>query len=91
MTTAKLREKGQVTLPPNVRAALGVNEGDQIEFEIGAGGIVTMTGLKLIPADQAWFWTESWQAGEREASEEIAAGRGTVHETAEDFLNSLEG
>lgn len=27
-----------------------------------------------IPADQRWFWTETWQAGEREATTQIAAG-----------------
>jgi antitoxin PrlF len=25
--------------------------------------------------DQAWFWTDGWQAGEREADADIAAGR----------------
>ena len=25
--------------------------------------------------DQAWFWTPEWQAGEKEASEEIQQGR----------------
>lgn len=28
----------------------------------------------VVPADQRWFWIEEWQAGEREASAEIAAG-----------------
>jgi hypothetical protein len=30
--------------------------------------------MTSIPTDQRWFWTEEWQAGEREASEQIAAG-----------------
>ncbi|WP_241990079.1 MULTISPECIES: hypothetical protein [unclassified Streptomyces] len=38
-----------------------------------------MHGLRKIRTDQAWFWTERWQAGEREASEDIAAGRTTRH------------
>jgi hypothetical protein len=28
-----------------------------------------------IDADQAWFWTPEWQAGEREAEEESRTGR----------------
>jgi hypothetical protein len=28
----------------------------------------------VVPADQRWFWTPKWLAGEREASAEIAAG-----------------
>lgn len=34
-----------------------------------------MRPTKLIDADQAWFWAKAWQRGEREASEDIAAGR----------------
>ena len=32
-------------------------------------------------ADQAWFWTPEWQAGEREASEQIAAGATTSYDS----------
>ena len=41
-------------------------------------------GYVLIPTDQAWFFTPGWLAGEREADQEIAAGRGAVHESAEE-------
>ncbi|HUJ95643.1 MAG TPA: AbrB/MazE/SpoVT family DNA-binding domain-containing protein [Terriglobales bacterium] len=46
MSTATLTSKGQVTIPVKVRAALGVNAGDRIEFvEQGKGqfGIVAAT------------------------------------------------
>ena len=43
-----------------------------------------------IPADQAWFWTERWQAGEREADEDIAAGRVSHAMDVDDFLAHLE-
>jgi hypothetical protein len=39
---------------------------------------------------QAWFWTREWQAKEREADEDIAAGRGTTYESDEAFLGALE-
>lgn len=89
MARAKLRDKGQLTLPPEVRAALGVDEGDVVEFEV-KDGAVTLHGWKMIPADQAWFWTAAWQGGEHEASADIAARRTTVHETPDDFLRSLD-
>ena len=44
---------------------------------------------RLIP-DQAWFWTEVWQAGEREVDRQIAAGEGTVYYTDEDFEAALK-
>jgi antitoxin PrlF len=43
-----------------------------------------------IPTDQAWFFTPEWLAGEREADEDIAAGRGTVHESGEDMFAHLD-
>ncbi len=39
--------------------------------------------------DQAWFWTEEWQSGEREASQQMEAGQGVTYATGEDFLASL--
>ena len=50
-----LRQKGQITLPAEIREALHVEDGDEIEFELTSDGRVLMSGLKMIPADQAWF------------------------------------
>jgi hypothetical protein len=44
---------------------LHVPEGDEVEFTRHDDGTVTLRGLKTIPADQAWFWSPQWQAGER--------------------------
>lgn len=85
-----LRDKGQLTIPASVRKALNVSPGDEIEFEVRGAGEVLIRGLKMIPADQAWFWTESWQRGEREATEDIAAGRTEVFKDPSDFLDSLD-
>ena len=42
--------------------------------------------MVTVPADQAWFWTPEWQAGEREADEDIRAGRvRTFHDIDEMF------
>ncbi len=45
---------------------------------------------KDIDPDQAWFWTERWQQMEREADEDIAAGRVKVFDDAESFLEHLD-
>lgn len=86
-----LREKGQLTLPSEIRSALHVDAGDDIEFVLLSSGEVVLRGLKMIPADQAWFWTESWQRGERQASEEIAAGKVETFKDEESFIAFLEG
>lgn len=50
-----------------------------------------MRGLKMIPAAQAWFWTTSWQSGERQASEEIANRQlSRVYENIDEMFTDLE-
>jgi hypothetical protein len=44
---------------------------------------------KLIDATQAWFWTPSWQQGERTADADLAAGRGETFDSGEAFLDAL--
>lgn len=43
-----------------------------------------------IDPEQAWFWTREWQEKEREADEDLVAGRGTRYERDEDFLAALD-
>lgn len=85
---ARLRPKGQVTLPASVREALHIDTGDDVAFEV-KNGMVTLVGLKAMPADQAWFWTDEWQAGEHEADQEIGAGEGTIHKSADAMFDAL--
>lgn len=40
--------------------------------------------------DQTWFWTPEWQAKEREADADIAAGRVTYFDSDEAFLDALD-
>ena len=39
--------------------------------------------------DQAWYWTEQWQAGERAAEADLAAGRYQDFDAMEDFIKDL--
>lgn len=43
-----------------------------------------------IDPEQAWFWTQKWQEREREADEDLAAGRVTRFESDQDFLAELD-
>ena len=83
-TLVEVSERGTITLPkPYREAAL-------YEIRRRQGG-----GLELIPqhtvdAAQAWFWSERWQAMEREADAAIAAGRVRRFKSADDFLEELD-
>jgi len=85
-----LRDRGQVTLPREVREALHVDAGDELIFEMTDQGVL-VRGMKMIPAEQAWFWSDEWQRGEREASQDVAKGRTTQHTDVEDMFNTLRG
>ena len=88
MTLMKIRPKGQITLPDAVRKAANLADGDYLEVSVEEGAVV-MRPKKLIDADQAWFWTEAWQRGEREASQDIAKGRTRRSDDADAFLDTL--
>lgn len=84
-----LRARSQLTLPPEIRQALNVSEGDEIMFQPEADGTVRLIPARIIPASQAWFWTEEWQQGEREVDADIAAGRTTGPLSPEEFFAYL--
>ena len=70
----QVRKKAQLTLPLSVRQKLGVEEGDFMDVQVRDGEIVLKV-KKLVDKEQAWFWTKRWQQGEKEAEEDIHAGR----------------
>lgn len=39
--------------------------------------------------EQAWFWTPEWQAGEREADAQLAAGKSENYQSGADFMAAL--
>jgi AbrB family looped-hinge helix DNA binding protein len=86
---ARLRAKRQITLPSELADQLHLEEGDLISFEPTKDGIL-MRPQKLIDATQAWFWTPRWQAMERQADEDLKAGRYRDFDTDEEFLKSLK-
>jgi hypothetical protein len=43
-----------------------------------------------VAEDQVWFWSDEWQAGEREAEADIAAGRVRAFDSMDDLLADLE-
>ncbi len=89
MPVSVIRAKGQVTIPQGVREAAHLEEGDPVEIELTAEGIL-LRPKKLIDASQAWFWSQDWQQGEREASADIKAGRVETWGSSEAFLASLD-
>ena len=83
-TLVEVSNRGTITLPKAYRDA------NLYEVRPREGG-----GLELIPqhaidASQAWFWSERWQAMEREADADIAAGRIQRFNSVDDLLAELD-
>jgi AbrB family looped-hinge helix DNA binding protein len=70
----QVRKKAQLTLPLSVRQKLGIEEGDFVDVQVRDKAII-MKVKKLVDKEQAWFWSRRWQEGEKEAEEDIMAGR----------------
>ena len=84
----QIRKKAQLTLPASVRQKLGIEEGDFVDVQIKDGDIVLKV-MKLINREQAWFWTQRWQNGEKEAEEDIHSGRVHKFENSGDAISFL--
>lgn len=88
----RFKRRSQVTIPKEFVDALDLHEGDRLECRLENGRIVIVPTVE-IPKDQAWFWTEEWQEGEREAEEDIKNGNTKSFKSAEkaiQWLNSDE-
>ena len=46
--------------------------------------------MQWLNPEQAWFWTEDWQAGEREVDRQLAEGAVTTFATDEEFDAALD-
>ena len=92
-TFLTLDKKGRITLPKEVREALGVGPGDFILLERTNRGTFELVPAVLVPKDQLWFHHPEMQERIAKSEADFAAGRATWTETPEQaqaFLDSLK-
>ena len=89
MPTTKVTRHGQITVPASVRKQLGIEEGDLVEIDVEAERAV-LTPKKLVDKSQSYFWTRRWQQGEREADEDIRAGRVKTFDSVDELIRDLD-
>ena len=80
----EVSSRGTITLPKALRGA------NLYEVRPAAGGVLELVPQHTIDASQAWFWSDRWQQMEREADADIAAGRVTRFESADDLIAALD-
>jgi AbrB family looped-hinge helix DNA binding protein len=87
-TLTKVTRNGQITLPASVRRQTNIEEGDYIAVSV-EGDRILLTPKRIIDKSQEYFWTEEWQRGEMEATEDIKASKTAEFSDVEDLIASL--
>lgn len=91
MAVTRIGPRHQITIPQEAFDGLGLKAGDFLEVDVRDGALY-LVPQRLIPRDQAWFWTRDWHEREREADEEIARGElAGPFESAGTLLRHLRG
>jgi AbrB family looped-hinge helix DNA binding protein len=90
VTVLQIRENGQITLPSSIRRQTHLKAGDLLEVHVNEDGTICLIPKVAIDRSQAYFWTRRWQDGERQADEDIQAGRVNRFEGVDDLINDLE-
>lgn len=83
MSLVKVKKKYQIVIPEEVRRKLQVEIGDTLEIE-EKDGVLIARPVVVVEKSQAYFWTDEWQGGEKEAEEAKRKGMFT------DFSNAVE-
>ena len=85
----KVTRGGQVTIPADMRRQAGIEIGDYVEMRMVEGRLM-LVPKQLIDKDQTWFWTKEWQAAEREAEDDLRAGRVKDFDTLDELIADLD-
>ncbi len=83
-----VQKRGVVSLGL-LKEHMPLNDGDIFQVQVESDKVILIP-MKLIPADQAWYWTKEWQEGEKEAEADISAGRVKSFDNMEDLLEDLD-
>ena len=51
---------------------------------------IDLTATTSMYPDQSYYWTPEWQEAEKEARDELAAGKGRTFNTLEEAIEWLE-
>lgn len=92
MPTVKLDQSGEVRVhfPSALSRRLKLRKGGKIEV-IFLDDLVVLAPAGRLPKNQRYFWTTEWQAKEREADADIAAGRVKSFSSVDDMISDLRG
>jgi AbrB family looped-hinge helix DNA binding protein len=74
MSLTKINERGQLTIPAEMRRILHCEPGDYVEVTMEQS-LLKVVPKAVVDKNHAWFWTKEWQKEEREAGKEFESGK----------------
>lgn len=89
MSLVKVKNKYQIVIPEDVRKRLKVEVGDTLEIE-EKDGLLVLKPVMIIEKSQAYFWSEEWQKGEKEAEEAKKKGKFRDFDKADEAVKWLK-
>ena len=85
----KLGKNYQIAIPREIIRELGLKQQDYMDLYISESKVILEPKV-LIPKDQAYFYSEQWQAGEKEAEDDIKSGRVTKTKDIDELFSKLD-
>ena len=87
-----VQARGTIALPAGLRRRLHLDEpGAQVAISERDDGVIELRPALPVPADQRWFWTDRWQAMEREVDGHLRAGRVVLLDGLDALFDHLDG
>lgn len=86
----RIDEHGAIQLDKAQMELLRLEAGSPVIIEIESGRMV-IAPVPQRDGDEPWYWTPKSQQAEREADEDLRAGRLASHATSQEFMASLRG
>lgn len=85
----KLGKNYQIAIPREIIRDLGLKQEDYIDLYISDNKVILEPKV-LVSKDQAYFYSDQWQADEKEAEDDIKTGRVTKTKNIEELFNRLD-
>ena len=68
MSLVRVKNKYQIVIPEDVRKKIRIKIGDTLEI-MEKDGVLIAKPVVIVDKLQAYFWTDEWQRGEKEAED----------------------
>ena len=87
-TIVKVQKNKNITLPTWLIHRFHMVVGDFVRLQETKEGVL-IKPAKLVDPSQSYFWTKEWQAGEREAEQDIRKGRVKKFKSVKELMDDL--